>query len=61
MTNDRADWHKSSHSAGAENCVEVRRGVVVAMRDTQHQGLGHLEFPRGEWEAFVASASAGRL
>lgn len=61
MTNDRADWHKSSYSAGAENCVEVRQAEAVAVRDTHHRSLGHLEFPRAEWEAFVTSAAADRL
>ncbi|KOX22091.1 hypothetical protein ADL05_03450 [Nocardiopsis sp. NRRL B-16309] len=49
------EWHKSSYSAGSENCVEVAEGRVTGVRDTQHRGRGHLDVPAGEWAALLVS------
>ncbi|MFL1377393.1 MULTISPECIES: DUF397 domain-containing protein [unclassified Nocardiopsis] len=49
-------WYKSSHSTGANECVEVREHAVGAdIRDTQNRELGHLAFPAGEWASLVDS------
>ena len=50
------EWHKSSASNGAQNCVEVMEtadgGFLV--RDTKDHGTGPvLSFARGEWAAFL--------
>ncbi|WP_160050869.1 DUF397 domain-containing protein [Nocardiopsis sp. FR4] len=47
-------WHKSSYSAGAQNCVEVSEGKQTLVRDTQNRGLAHLGFEAGEWATLVA-------
>jgi hypothetical protein len=49
-------WHKSTYSAGANNCVEVAEGLATAVRDTQHRELGTLTFPAREWQAFLGVA-----
>lgn len=55
-------WHKSSYSAGAENCVEVREYMAGAdVQDTQNRQLGHLSFSASEWHAFLDEVRAGRL
>lgn len=48
-----AAWHKSSYSAGANNCVEVAEGLMTKVRDTQHRELGALIFGSTEWRAFL--------
>ncbi|MFC9084911.1 DUF397 domain-containing protein [Nocardiopsis dassonvillei] len=47
-------WHKSSYSAGAQNCVEVVEGEQTLVRDTQNRSLGYLGFEAGEWATLVA-------
>ncbi len=55
-------WHKSSYSAGGENCVEVRESAVtVDIRDTQHRAHGHITFPASEWSAFLRDMRSGEL
>ncbi|WP_433702084.1 DUF397 domain-containing protein [Nocardiopsis sp. CA-288880] len=54
-TVDKRSWHKSSHSAGGGNCVEVREGVVTGIRDTQNRTLGHLTAQASEWTALLAA------
>ncbi|WP_150252284.1 DUF397 domain-containing protein [Nocardiopsis deserti] len=49
----RSDWHKSSYSNAAENCVEVCEGVETLVRDTQNRHAGHLEFQAQEWGALL--------
>ncbi|ADH67997.1 MULTISPECIES: DUF397 domain-containing protein [Nocardiopsis] len=49
----RSDWHKSSYSNAAENCVEVREGAETLVRDTQNRHAGHLEFQAQEWGALL--------
>ena len=56
-----SDWHKSSYSDGATNCVEVSEGVKTLMRDTQHRDHGHLTVPAREWIALLADVRRDRL
>ncbi|MFE1099376.1 DUF397 domain-containing protein [Nocardiopsis alba] len=53
-----SDWHKSSYSTGAQNCVEVAEGSDTLMRDTQNRDLGHLAVPAYEWAALVNAVRA---
>ncbi|MFW5416344.1 DUF397 domain-containing protein [Nocardiopsis sp. CNT-189] len=47
-------WFKSSHSSGAESCVEVREHEGGAdVRDTRNRQDGHLTFPASEWSALI--------
>ena len=48
------EWHKSSYSTAAENCVEVCEGAETLVRDTQNRGRGHLGFEVGEWTALLS-------
>ncbi|PDP85365.1 DUF397 domain-containing protein [Glycomyces fuscus] len=48
-------WHKSSYSAGTDNCVEVAEGVVTGVRDTQNRESGHLDVPAAAWAALVGT------
>ncbi|MEV2275535.1 DUF397 domain-containing protein [Nocardiopsis sp. NPDC049922] len=50
-------WHKSSHSSGEGECVEVAEGAVTAVRDTQNRESGYLEFPAQEWKALLSVAA----
>ncbi|MFW5416603.1 DUF397 domain-containing protein [Nocardiopsis sp. CNT-189] len=53
-------WHKSSHSTGANECVEVAETPQGAkVRDTQHRSAGYLSVPSAEWSAFLAEVRAG--
>jgi hypothetical protein len=57
---DRASaaWHKSSYSAGANNCVEVAETPpFTAVRDTQHRDSGTLTYGPAEWRAFLRAAA----
>jgi len=55
-------WYKSSHSAGANNCVEVTHGPGwTAVRHSKHHTGPMLVFTDGEWEAFLAGAKAGEF
>ncbi|MCY9785448.1 DUF397 domain-containing protein [Nocardiopsis sp. EMB25] len=58
---DDLHFRKSSYSSTAQECVEVAdMPGGVAMRDTKHRELGHLELPPAEWHAFLASACYDR-
>ncbi|NKY96701.1 DUF397 domain-containing protein [Nocardiopsis alborubida] len=55
-------WHKSSYSAGAQNCVEVKaggKGEKTFVRDTQNRPLANLDFEAHEWSALLGTL-AGR-
>ncbi|GAB2511353.1 DUF397 domain-containing protein [Nocardiopsis aegyptia] len=56
----KVDWHKSSYSDGAHNCVEVAEGRVTGVRDTQYRDRGPLDVPAGEWAALLASVRMAR-
>ncbi|MBQ1082113.1 MULTISPECIES: DUF397 domain-containing protein [unclassified Nocardiopsis] len=51
-------FRKSSYSsATGQNCVEVADVPgLSAVRDTQNQEAGHLEFPAQEWAALLSTA-----
>lgn len=46
-------WFKSSYSAAHGECVEVAKGPVTGVRDTQHRDRGALFFSADEWRAFL--------
>ncbi|RCV57304.1 DUF397 domain-containing protein [Marinitenerispora sediminis] len=49
-------FRKSSHSAGANECVEVASVLGSrAVRDSKHPKLGHLTFGSQEWTAFLGT------
>ncbi|MBF6329095.1 DUF397 domain-containing protein [Nocardia transvalensis] len=55
-----ARWFKSSRSGGGQDCVEVAfldRGMV-GVRDSKNPAGPALIFTPGEWDAFLASATA---
>ncbi|MEV2274516.1 DUF397 domain-containing protein [Nocardiopsis sp. NPDC049922] len=51
-----AQWRKSSYSnPDGPQCVEVADlPGVMAVRDTQNRGLGHLTYPSAEWTGLLA-------
>jgi hypothetical protein len=56
------NWHKSSYSNSNGQCVEVAStGSGIAVRDSKNPGGPVLAFGAGEWRAFVAGITAGRL
>ncbi|MFD0772677.1 DUF397 domain-containing protein [Streptomonospora algeriensis] len=59
-----APFHKSSHSGAGQDCLEIAplsSSPGAALRDSKHPHLGHLAFPAGEWDAFLAAARDGAL
>lgn len=49
------DFRKSTHSGGANDCVEVQtRTASVLMRDTQNRALGHLGFSHAQFAEMLA-------
>jgi hypothetical protein len=62
MTTERPDWHTSSYSAGAQNCVEVREhGQGADVRDSQNRDGACLEFTADAWTAFIVDLRGGQL
>ncbi|MEU2087904.1 DUF397 domain-containing protein [Nocardia beijingensis] len=51
-----ANWFKSSHSGGGQECVEVAHlaGGMVGVRDSKNPTGPALVFAPGEWDAFTA-------
>jgi uncharacterized protein DUF397 len=55
VTEKRAGWFKSSHSATNGSCVEVRfADDTTDVRDSKHPASEELSFPRTAWAAFLA-------
>jgi hypothetical protein len=57
-----AEWRKSSHSGGGNDCVELvvaRSGAAV--RDSKNTEAGHLAFAESGWHVFVGAVTEGRL
>lgn len=57
-------WHKSSHSQGANSCVEITTTIPgwVGVRDSKlanHSPI--LAFTHDEWRALLAGAQAGEF
>ncbi len=48
------DWRTSSRSQANGNCVEVKIGDHVQVRDTKDRDGGELRFTREAWTSFVA-------
>lgn len=49
-------WRKSSFSGANSDCVEVAHtAVLVGIRDSKHPAAGHLDVPRAQWTAFLAT------
>lgn len=64
MDLSRAEWRKSSWSAGnGGDCVEVARNLpgIVAVRDSKDPGGLKLVFTPDEWRAFAAGVTAGEF
>lgn len=58
------DWRKSSHSSGADNCVEVNLGDgtrTVAVRHSKNREGAVLTFTGPEWRAFVEGVRDGEF
>ncbi|MFF2653689.1 DUF397 domain-containing protein [Streptomyces sp. NPDC058045] len=61
-----AAWFKSSHSDGAQGCIEVADLrpsplAAVALRDSKVPDGPALVFPAGGWSSFVARVKGGGL
>ncbi len=58
-----ARWHKSSRSAGQQECVEVADldGGRRAVRDSKHPTGPALIVAPAEWAAFTAGIRDGRF
>ena len=55
-----AQWRKSSHSTGGNQCVEVAEvGGTVAVRDSKNPDGGHLTFGAAAWNAFLGNVKRG--
>ena len=64
MDLSRAEWRKSSWSAGnGGDCVEVARNLpgAVAVRDSKDPEGPKLVFAPDEWRAFTAGVTAGKF
>ena len=53
MMKHAPQWHKSSYSGSAGDCVEVAEGERVLVRDTQNRPLGHIDYSARAWIAFL--------
>jgi len=53
-------WFTSSRSADNQQCVEVRFGGVVGVRDSKDRGGPALGVDRNAWRAFVEGVKSGR-
>lgn len=55
----RAQWMKSSHSGGGQDCVEVARVPgVVAVRDSKDPAGPALVFAPAAWQAFASQVKS---
>ncbi|MFD5750515.1 DUF397 domain-containing protein [Streptomyces sp. NPDC127033] len=55
-------WRRSSHSVGANNCVECARNDAgaLAVRDSKNLALPQLAFSPGAWTSFVRALDGRR-
>ncbi|MBF6471428.1 DUF397 domain-containing protein [Nocardia gipuzkoensis] len=58
-----AQWFKSSHSGGGEECVEVAwlDGDMVGVRDSKNPTGPALVFTPREWDAFTTGVTGGEF
>lgn len=54
LRREEPSWRKSSRSAGHGQCVEVRGGQVIQVRDSKDPSGPVLRFTAAEWAVFVA-------
>jgi hypothetical protein len=66
--NDLTDaiWHKSSHSGGGNNCVEVATNLLgthgnVYVRDTKDPEGPVQQYNHSEWRAFLNGVRDGEF
>ncbi|NKY54845.1 DUF397 domain-containing protein [Nocardia flavorosea] len=54
-----AEWFKSSHSGGTNECVEIAHldSDMVGVRDSKNPTGPVLVFTPGQWDAFLTSAA----
>jgi hypothetical protein len=59
----RAAWRKSSHSGGAQDCVEVADGLpsAVGVRDSKDPGGPALILTPAAWQALTRRVKDGEL
>lgn len=65
MANPEADlhWRKSSHSGGAQQCVEVAQSRDGGrwLRDSKNRGRPAHYFTADEWDAFIKGVKNGEF
>ncbi|MFD9961927.1 DUF397 domain-containing protein [Amycolatopsis sp. NPDC058986] len=59
MRHEPGEWFKSSWSPDKSECVEVRLGEEVGVRDTKEREAGQLTVARCAWTALVAVVKQG--
>ena len=59
----QATWRKSSHSGGAQDCVEIAGSLpgAVGVRDSKNPDGTALVFTPRAWRAFVAGVKNGEF
>ncbi|MGH2385662.1 MAG: DUF397 domain-containing protein [Candidatus Limnocylindria bacterium] len=57
------NWHKSSFSGGAENCVEVAKTADGSwwLQDSKDRTRRPHYFTAAAWEAFIAGVKDGQF
>lgn len=63
MNRHAGQWHKSSYSEGASNCVESAAGAgTVYLRDSKLGAASPvLAFTPTEWATFLISTKSGKF
>ncbi|MBF6163522.1 DUF397 domain-containing protein [Streptomyces gardneri] len=56
-----AQWRKSSHSGGGQECVEVAHlaGGLVGVRDSKNPTGPAVIFTPGAWDTFTVGVASG--
>ncbi|PRY01570.1 DUF397 domain-containing protein [Allonocardiopsis opalescens] len=55
-----SEWHRSSYSSGqGGECIEVKYGTDVLVRDSKNPEQPHLSFTADQWSAFVTAVKDG--
>jgi hypothetical protein len=57
MTIQRGEWFTSSYSPDKEDCVEVRLGAGVDVRDSKAPEAGQLAVSGASWRALLCEVS----
>lgn len=62
LTARRSDWHKSSHSAHDNGCVEVKMSDTgVAIRDSKLADSPMISFSRQQWSRWLHEVVSDEL